>query len=162
MWRAAGAGEAYAYIPRTSALCSAPLTMCNDEFGVSISRGLIKFKPATWTKIQMYIETGSAGQTNGLLKVWQDGSLIISRTDLNYRGNNLIQISSIFFSTFFGGGTTTFAAPNTTHTYFKDIELSVGTPVQLTNSLAPLKAATNSLFVTFMTTCTIVVLYCLH
>lgn len=159
MWRPAGAGEAYAYIPHTSGLCSAPLTMCSDEFGVSISRGLIKFKPATWTKIQMYIETGSAGQTNGVLKVWQDGSLIISRTDLNYRANNLIQISSIFFSTFFGGGTATWAAPNTTHTYFKDIELSVGAPVQLTNSLAHLTAATNFLFVAFMATCTIVLYF---
>ncbi|KAH8550222.1 hypothetical protein BGW37DRAFT_401163, partial [Umbelopsis sp. PMI_123] len=111
MWRAAGAGEAYAYIPHSTELCSAPLTMCNDEYGVSISRGMIRFKAGAWTKLQIYIETGTAGQTNGILKVWQDGSLIISRSDLQYHSTNMIQLSSIMFSTFFGGSTSAYATP---------------------------------------------------
>lgn len=158
MWRAAGAGEAYAYIPHSSSLCSAPLTMCNDEYGVSISRGLIKFTAGVWTKLQMYIEAGTAGQSNGVLKIWQDGSLVISRTDLEFHANNMIQISSIMFSTFFGGSSTAYAAPNTTYTYFKDFELSVGAPVQLTNSLAPLAFTSNIFFITLMATCAIVLL----
>jgi hypothetical protein len=159
MWRAAGAGEAYAYIPHSTELCSAPLTMCNDEYGVSISRGMIRFKAGAWTKLQIYIETGTAGQTNGILKVWQDGSLIISRSDLQYHSTNMIQLSSIMFSTFFGGSTSAYATPNDTHTYFKNIQLNVGPPVQLTNSLAPLAYTSNSLFVTFMTCFIIVISY---
>ncbi|KAG2184010.1 hypothetical protein INT44_009021 [Umbelopsis vinacea] len=161
MWRTGGAGEAYAYIPHSSDLCSTPLTMCNDEFGVSISRGLIQFKPAIWSKLQMYVETGTAGQNNGILKIWQDGSLVISRTDLQYRSNNMIQLSSIMFSTFFGGSSSAWATPTTTHTYFKNIQLQVGPPVKLTDSRASSTTASHYLFVTFITLFIVLITYML-
>lgn len=131
MWRAAGQGEAYAYIPRSSALCATPLVQCNDEYGASFSRGLIKFTPGVWTKMQMYIETGTPSQRNGVLKIWQDNALVINRNDIMYRTSNMVQLSSIYFSTFFGGSTPNYSTPLDTHTYFKDISLSVGNPVEL-------------------------------
>ncbi|KAM3588551.1 hypothetical protein VKS41_000993 [Umbelopsis sp. WA50703] len=134
MWRTNGEGEAYAYIPRSSALCATPLVQCNDEYGASFSRGLIKFQPGVWTKIQMYVATGTPGQRDGVLKVWQDNGLVINRNDIMYRTSNMVQISSIYFSTFFGGSSESYATPLTTHTYFKDISLAVGNPVELSTA----------------------------
>jgi hypothetical protein len=155
MWRAAGEGEAYAYIPPSSALCATPLVQCNDEYGTSFSRGLIKFTPGVWTKMQMYIETGTPSQRNGVLKVWQDNALVISRNDIMYHTSNMVQLSSVYFSTFFGGSSANYATPLDTHTYFKDISLSVGNPVEL--SIATL--ASPQFLLTFILPCIIVAVF---
>lgn len=81
--------------------------------------------------MQMYIETGTPSQRNGVLKIWQDNALVINRNDIMYRTSNMVQLSSIYFSTFFGGSTPNYSTPLDTHTYFKDISLSVGNPVEL-------------------------------
>ncbi|KAI8145807.1 hypothetical protein BJV82DRAFT_511129 [Fennellomyces sp. T-0311] len=133
MWREGGAGEAYGYIPDNS-ICGKSSTQCNDEYGISFSRGAIQFKTNEWTKLEMYVKINNATENNGVLKVWQDGSLVINQTTLKYRTTNAIAASSLMFSTFFGGGDSKYATSTDTFTYYKNIEYSVGNEVELSDS----------------------------
>ncbi|KAG0183966.1 hypothetical protein DFQ28_000384 [Apophysomyces sp. BC1034] len=129
-----GAGEAYAYVPSEQSLCSQPLVMCNSDYGITISRGLINFTKKKWTKLEIYIKINDASQSNGVLQVWQDDSLRIHQTALRYRSTNAVAVSSVMFSTFFGGGSPSYATPVDTFTYYQNIEYSVGEAVTLSES----------------------------
>ncbi|KAI8381343.1 uncharacterized protein BYT42DRAFT_566193 [Radiomyces spectabilis] len=138
MWREAGNGEAYGYIPRASEYCRKhPLTQCHDDYGVSFSRGMIQLQKNQWTKLEIFVQINDPpSESNGILKVWQDGNLVIYQNDVVFRTSNALAVSSLMFSTFFGGGTTKYATPSDTYAYFKNIQYSVGAPVVLTNSVS--------------------------
>ncbi|KAL1931433.1 hypothetical protein VTP01DRAFT_9575 [Rhizomucor pusillus] len=133
MWREAGAGEAYAYIPDND-ICGQSNTVCNDEYGISFSRGVIQFKTNTWTNIELYVKINDPSESNGVLQVWQDGNLVINQQSLKYRTSNAIAVSNLMFSTFFGGGSSKYATSVDTFTYYKNLQFSVGNQVTLTPS----------------------------
>ncbi|KAI9025032.1 hypothetical protein CLU79DRAFT_745921 [Phycomyces nitens] len=146
MWREAGSGEAYAYIPNSESTCSLPLVMCNDQYGTTFSRGLLQMKKGQWTKLELYIKVNDPSKSNGILQVWQDDSLLISQTSLQYRTSNAVAISSLMFSTFFGGGTASYATPQDAYSYYRNVEYSVGLPVTLTpqssgSAIAPISSS---------------------
>ncbi|RUS21689.1 polysaccharide lyase family 14 protein [Endogone sp. FLAS-F59071] len=145
MWRQNDLGEAYAYIPTSSDFCSQSLIICNDDYGKSIGRGLIQFVAGEWNKIDLYIQLNTVGSSNGLLQVWQNGKIVINMNDLQYHTTNMVLIESFMFSTFFGGSTSSYAAPQDTYTYFKDIQFSVGTPVPLSASVGISRGSLRSL-----------------
>ncbi|KAI9316688.1 hypothetical protein BX666DRAFT_1834234, partial [Dichotomocladium elegans] len=120
MWRELGAGEAYAYLPENS-ICGSRSTVCNDEYGISFSRGVIQFKTNQWTKLEIYIKINNATEADGILMVWQDGSLVINQQSLKYRTRDSVAATGLMFSTFFGGGDTAYATSVDTFTYFKNI-----------------------------------------
>ncbi|KAJ8663865.1 hypothetical protein O0I10_000140 [Lichtheimia ornata] len=144
MWREGGGGEAYAYLPDNS-ICGKSNTVCNDEYGISFSRGVIRFKTNEWTKLEIYVKINNATESNGILQVWQDGSLVINQQTLKYRTTNAIAATSIMFSTFFGGGDTKYATSVDTFTYYKNIEFSVGNEVELSDSASARVTVTYSL-----------------
>ncbi|KAI7876670.1 hypothetical protein K492DRAFT_135013 [Lichtheimia hyalospora FSU 10163] len=127
MWRAHGEGEAYAYIPENN-ICNSKQenVTCSNGFGVSISRGAFMFKTNEWTKMAVYVKMNDANQSNGELKVWQDGSLVINTSNIKYRTSDQLGANSLMFSTFFGGSAEAYAPAVDTLAYFKDIEISVG------------------------------------
>ncbi|KAG1443744.1 hypothetical protein G6F56_010562 [Rhizopus delemar] len=134
MWRTKGAGEAYAYVPTTKSLCNQNNVICHGNYGTSFSRGSFTFSTMKWSHIEMYVKMNSGNNTNGILKVWQDDSLVIDR-NIQFRANDSLGVSSLMFSTFFGGGSTSYATPVNTSSYFKNLQLSTGdTPITNTGS----------------------------
>ncbi|KAI9366633.1 hypothetical protein BD770DRAFT_417382 [Pilaira anomala] len=111
MWRNKGAGEAYAYIPTSDRLCSTKQVSCNSDYGTSFSRGVIQFNTGKWTHLDLYIRLNTGSDSNGILKVWQDGSLKINQQHIQFRSSDSVGISSTMFSTFFGGGSVDYATP---------------------------------------------------
>ncbi|KAI8888904.1 polysaccharide lyase family 14 protein [Backusella circina FSU 941] len=134
MWRDGGAGEAYAYIPTTDELCKSKEVICNSDYGTSFSRGVIQFSTHKWSRLEIYVRMNSRSDTNGILQVWQDGNLVIDVGNLKYRSSEDIGISSLMFSTFFGGGTPDYATHVDTASYFKNIQYSTGNVVLPENS----------------------------
>ncbi|KAI9276570.1 hypothetical protein BY458DRAFT_433495 [Sporodiniella umbellata] len=141
MWRTKAEGEVYAYVPTSKALCSQKDVICHGTYGTSFSRGAFTFSKMKWSRIEIYIKMNSVTNTNGLLKVWQDNALVIER-NVQYRKTDDFGVSSLMFSTFFGGGSTSYATPVNTSSYFKNIQLSTGdtpiTNVDTSNSSARL------------------------
>lgn len=79
--------------------------------------------------MDLYVRLNTGADSNGILKVWQDGSLKINQQHIQFRSSDSVGISSTMFSTFFGGGSVDYATPVDTATYFKNYQFSVGDTV---------------------------------
>jgi len=106
MWRGAGPGEIYLYVPSGSG------------FGTDIGLGSWSFvRDGNWH----YIEQAVNRQT-GNVTVWYDGTQVLSSNVVT--GVSGINFSGVFFSTFFGGHDTTWGPQTTVHAYFADFAVS--------------------------------------
>ncbi|KAF9438052.1 hypothetical protein BGZ76_010001 [Entomortierella beljakovae] len=136
MWRQAGTGEVYAYVPAESGskFCNNPEVMCSDQYGKSIGRGLIYFPQGQWNHLDMVMELNEpAGNQNGTLRVHLNGKQVISLNNIPYRSTGMVGFQGLMFSSFFGGADPSYATPVDTNVYFKNIQLSVGQPAELYN-----------------------------
>ncbi|KAF7288658.1 hypothetical protein HMN09_01371700 [Mycena chlorophos] len=60
----------------------------------------------------------------------------LQQPDMQIRTTTNLSINGMYFSTFFGGSDSSWATPNTTHTYFRNIQLWAGSnPSNLTGSV---------------------------
>ena len=114
MWRAGGEGEVYAYLPSS------------EEHGTSLGRGCWTFTPGDWTRIQQRVQLNTPGTADGRITVWQDDRLVLDRGGLEFRSTDELQIDGVFFSTFFGGGDSSWASPSDQHVDFAAFELTEG------------------------------------
>jgi hypothetical protein len=114
MWRADGAGEVYAYLPSSA------------EHGTSLGRGCWSFPQGTWTTIRQRVQLNSTGQSDGRISVWQDDRLVLDRGGLQFRTDDALRVDGLFFSTFFGGGDSSWASPVDQHVDFAEFDLTEG------------------------------------
>jgi hypothetical protein len=106
MWRSGGEGEVYAYLPSS------------QEQGTSLGRGNWRFRPQTWYRLEQEVSLNQPGQSNGRIRVWIDGQLVLDQTDLTFRTTETLKIEGILFSTFFGGSDRTWATPTDVYADF--------------------------------------------
>lgn len=132
MWRTDGAGESYLYLPSSTRFpankkqCTAvPGSSCNDDFGNSIGRGLIKFKPGVRTTITQRVRLNDAGQSNGELQVWQDGNSVFELDGIVFRQSDVGRIRGVQMQSFFGGHGKEWASPKTQNNYLSDFSLAI-------------------------------------
>jgi hypothetical protein len=115
MWRAGGEGEVYAYLPTS------------EEHGTSLGRGCWSFEPdGGWSTIRQRVQLNSPDAEDGRITVWQDDRLVLDRGGLQFRTTDELRIEGLFFSTFFGGGDTSWASPTDQHIDFADFALTQG------------------------------------
>ncbi|KAI7876838.1 hypothetical protein K492DRAFT_134841 [Lichtheimia hyalospora FSU 10163] len=132
MWRENGEGEAYAYLPPSNHdLCLTEGVLCNDEYGTSLGRGYLQFERQTWSTIEIFVQMDDIDRQNGILRVWQDNRPVIYIEGLSFRTIKAFAVSDLLFSTFYGGGSSDYAATNDTFTYFRNMQFSVGHPETL-------------------------------
>ncbi|GAA5989007.1 hypothetical protein JCM10908_006266 [Rhodotorula pacifica] len=103
MWRNRGLGEVYAYIPSYDGFCRQSDVLCNQEFGTSLSRGTFSFARGGWTRITQLVSLNTPGYANGLLVLYANDTLALAQTGLAYRVSSNVTLTSVLFSTFFGG-----------------------------------------------------------
>ncbi|KAK2463273.1 hypothetical protein APHAL10511_004928 [Amanita phalloides] len=139
MWRQNGEGEVYAYIPTPNGLCSDSNIICNSDFGISISRGKFTFTAGRWSRITMLVQLNNPPDlANGNVQLYFNDVLAINQTGLQIRSDSSVVANGMYFSTFFGGSDSSYATPQTTYTYFRNIRLwggstaseLAGTPVK--------------------------------
>ena len=106
MWRAAGQGEVYAYLP------SSP------RFGTSLGRGNFSFTAGGWQCLEQEVRLNAPGASDGALRAWLDGKLVYQNEHLVFRSVRTLQIEGVFFSTFFGGGDASWAPTRDQHADF--------------------------------------------
>lgn len=112
MWRKNGDGEVYAYLPTSR------------EHGTSIGRGDWLFQPGTWHHLEQEIVLNQPGRKNGQIQIWLDGKKVLTKGELTFRTTNALKIEGIFFSTFFGGGDSSWATPKDVYVDFADFSVS--------------------------------------
>ncbi len=112
MWRQNGAGEVYAYLPTST------------QYGTSIGRGNWQFVKGTWHHLEQVVVLNEPNVQNGSIQVWLDGKQVLNEDNLTFRNTNALKIEGIFFSTFFGGGDSSWATPKNVYIDFADFSLS--------------------------------------
>lgn len=133
MWREGGRGEVYAYVPpenQTCELSAAPGVELKCDsfaggwcFGTSIGAAYWTFPRGAWSTIDIYVKMNTVGQQDGVLAVALNGTTSIYYPSLVWRTTDSVNINTVFFSTFFGGGSSAYA-PNTTQVaMFKDFKV---------------------------------------
>jgi len=128
MWRTDGMGEVYAYLPENNAndaLCSSNHFLCNqDGFGTSIDRGSFSFVTGKWNLVTLLVRLNSPLNTlNGEITLYYNNVKALDEQAIQLRTDNDINIGGLYFSTFFGGNDASWAPPQTTHAYFRNIQL---------------------------------------
>ncbi|KAF8177624.1 polysaccharide lyase family 14 protein [Pholiota molesta] len=134
MWRTAGAGELYTYLPpytdaaftANKRVCAvAPLSECNPTYGASVGRGSFKFATGAWTTISERVRLNDAGKANGELELFANGKSVISVTGLILRDSAAGRIRGMQMQTFFGGSQPQFATPKDQDVYFSDFSVAI-------------------------------------
>ncbi|KAJ6499286.1 polysaccharide lyase family 14 protein [Mycena sanguinolenta] len=124
MWRSNGAGEAYAYIPTPNNLCKDNNVICNSDFGISLSRGSFTFLSGQWNHIALLVQLNNpVDVANGNVEVYFNNVQAFTQQNLQIRASDSVTAGGLYFSTFFGGSDSSWATPNTAHTYFRNFEL---------------------------------------
>ncbi|TNY18022.1 hypothetical protein DMC30DRAFT_381187 [Rhodotorula diobovata] len=125
MWRPDGLGEVYAYVPTYEGFCDEREGVeCDRAFGTSLGRGSWRFERGGWTTITQLVALNSApNAANGLLALYVNHSLVYSHDHVLWRTDPTLTLSSVLFSTFFGGGDESYDAPaGGTRSYFRRFE----------------------------------------
>jgi hypothetical protein len=111
MWRSKGRGEVYAYLPTSK------------EHGTSIGRGNWRFQPGQWHHLEQEVVLNQLGHNDGRIRVWLDGEKVLDEAGLMFRTIDSLKIEGILFSTFFGGGDSSWATPKDVYVDFADFSV---------------------------------------
>lgn len=112
MWREDGQGEVYAYLPTS------------ENYGTSIGRGNWQFQPGIWYKLEQEVKLNTPHLADGQIRMWVNDRLVLEQDDVSFRSTDSLQIDGIFFSTFFGGGNSSWATPQDTYIDFADFSVT--------------------------------------
>ncbi|KAL7281210.1 hypothetical protein PYCCODRAFT_1408249 [Trametes coccinea BRFM310] len=125
MWRTQAAGEVYAYMPTPNNICSDSHFKCNDDgFGTSIDRGTFSFVAGQWNRVTLIVRLNQPLTTaNGEVVLYYNNVKALDEQALQYRSSSDITIGGLWFSTFFGGGDSSWAPPADVHAYFRNFQL---------------------------------------
>ncbi len=110
MWRRDGDGEVNGYVSNKN----------EPKFGDSIGRGSWHFEPGKWHILEQEIILNNPAKADGILRVWVDGRQVIEAEDIAYRKFKNVKVDGIIFSTFFGGGDSSWASPIDQFVQFSD------------------------------------------
>jgi hypothetical protein len=114
MWRNQGKLVIYAYVPK-----SGNGKWGNDKWGQDISCDF-KAEQGKWHCIEQYVNVGTPGNDNGILKVWIDGKERLNIDDMRFWNieNEYGPVGGICFSTFHGGNTADWAPRSDSYAQF--------------------------------------------
>ncbi|KAH0589488.1 hypothetical protein J132_05678 [Termitomyces sp. J132] len=153
MWRNSGSAEIYGSIPTSNDLCNRPGVSCASDV-TSLHRGSFGFVSGQWNRITLLIRLNDPRNVaNGNIQVYYNDLLAIDEQGLQLRTNPQVYLNGFYFSTFFGGSDKSWATPNTTHTYFRNIVLYgsgaasnlTGKEINSTSHSRPIHLATSGL-----------------
>lgn len=98
------------------------------QYGHNIGFTDTTLVPGRWYRIDQHIVMNTPGQSNGVLQGWIDGRLAVDINNFRFTETNALGIDIFDFSTFFGGGDSSYAAEKDEYIYFDDFIVST-TPI---------------------------------
>ncbi|MEM7697758.1 MAG: polysaccharide lyase [Verrucomicrobiota bacterium] len=116
MWRREGDLELYLYHPEMKA-------PTGDRVPLDF-----RCEPFIWYTLTQRIRVNHLGKANGLIQVWIDGRQSLNLTGLQLRSEDLGLIDSFLFSTFFGGGSKSWAPEAACSIQFDQFVISSSAP----------------------------------
>lgn len=128
-WRKDFKAEVYVYVPEKQSIEYNKIENFkkNKGYGDSLWKGIFQFRQNEWNNIMIHIKLNSFDKydlpmEDGVLKININGIEKIY-DKMIWRIDNSTTITSILFSTFFGGSKPKYATPIDTWTYFKNFRV---------------------------------------
>lgn len=84
-----------------------------------------QFESGQWYEITQRVKMNTPGESDGIIQVWLDGELVHDQTDVLFRTVPDLKIDQVYFSTFFGGGNSSWETSKDETVFFDDFEVSV-------------------------------------
>ena len=150
MWRRDGAGEVYIYAPEgeqgpdfCDPRCSTgvqPCTVCNYNAGVSFKRYAFYFPRGEWTRLRLGVTLNTMGQNDGNVTLEVNGEKVIEYTKMKWRLLEDVVIEGINFSSWFGGGDSSWAPDSDMYILLRNFRAFYDGPVTPMNQVAKLSA----------------------
>jgi hypothetical protein len=113
MWRPSGSLAQYLYHPERQ-------NRCGDDWYYKLNGSNFRFTPGQWHTIEHHIRMGTRGQQDGVMQGYIDGRLALDgRIKWRNSGANY-GIDKLFFSTFFGGSSQSWAPRSQQQADFDD------------------------------------------
>ena len=116
MWRKGGDAVQYLYHP------DQPSTW-GEDLAWDIG-GKRVFKPDTWVRVEHRIVMNTPGKKDGIVEAWWNGTLALSRKNVRFRDVSSFAIDGFYFSTFFGGGDSSWSSSKDEFVYFDDFVIA--------------------------------------
>lgn len=88
------------------------------------SGGYKSFTAGKWYRVEWRVKMNTPGQSNGIIQSWVDGVKSVDKQTIVYRRSNAFAIDKFIFSTFFGGGDSSWAPTKDEYIYWDDFVLS--------------------------------------
>ncbi len=94
--------------------------------GKSVSQidgSAMAFKPGQWTRIEQEAVLNTPGKSNGILRMWVDGKLMLERKNMGYRKNDMQSFQAVSVDTHYIKNGAWAAAPTDTRIRLSPLEL---------------------------------------
>lgn len=85
---------------------------------------MFKFESGKEYTLTMQLRLNDVGVSNGTINVLVDGKNVYTKNDVTLRVSDDVKISSLFFSTFFGGKDDSYSSTKDTSIDFRDFKIS--------------------------------------
>lgn len=118
MWRTDGAIVQYVYHPDQPGGYGEDLPWTNEEQP-------LQFERDRWYTMRHEITMNTPGQQDGIIRTSLDGVPALVVTDMRFRDIDSLAIDTLYFSTFFGGGSSSWATTRDEVILFDDFEVQV-------------------------------------
>ncbi len=116
MWRVDGAAVQYVYHPDQPQHYGEDLPWADDG-------DPIRFEPGRWHEVVHEIRMNKPGQNNGSITCRMDGVVVLERGGMRFRDVDSFAIDGMYFSTFFGGGSSSWATTRDETIFFDDFRI---------------------------------------
>lgn len=120
-WSYEGAGEIGAMVPnlqehREAARdkggeISVAIPVPDTDKTIPIGRESFWFRKGRWASLEQEVVLNEPGKSNGLLRLWVDGALVIENPAMNWRNEKETRLGGVLFDASYGSVDSTGAAP---------------------------------------------------
>ncbi len=93
-----------------------------DQYGDVLPWGR-SFSAGRWHSVKQCYVMNSVGRSDGVLRSWLDGTLVLNDTSYVYRTRTDVHISHLMWSVFRGGSTSSWAGNRTNNIQFDDVKV---------------------------------------
>ena len=119
MWRSEGAAVQYVYHPDQPQHYGEDLPWTDDG-------APIRFEPGRWHEVVHEIRMNTPGLNDGSIICRMDGVTVLERDGMRFRDVDSFAIDGMYFSTFFGGGSSSWATTGDETILFDDFRIESG------------------------------------
>lgn len=125
MFRRDGDTEVYAYAPITidSQVAQLQDTYVNPKFGTSLMRGRSRLVRGTVNTLTLYVKLSDPDKENGIIRIVVNGEMHELK-NVKLRLTSELKLTGVYFSTFFGGGSSDYSTPREQYLVFSDFRLA--------------------------------------